>query len=97
MVLLIMAGMVAVARIPIQLTPNVEDTIISVRTTWEGASPLEVEQEIIDWATEMGTLVVAAAGNNNSSTPFYPASYRGVLSVAASGPIRASCQPRPSS
>jgi hypothetical protein len=27
-ILLLMAGMVAVTRIPIQLTPNVEDTII---------------------------------------------------------------------
>lgn len=47
-ILLLMAGMVAVTRIPIQLTPNVEDTIISVTTTWEGASPQEIEQEIID-------------------------------------------------
>src|SRR5687767_3667542 len=47
-ILLLMAGLVAIARIPIQLTPTVEDTIISVSTTWEGASPEEVEQEIID-------------------------------------------------
>ena len=47
-ILLVMAGMVALARIPIQLTPTVEDTIISVATTWEGASPDEIEQEIVD-------------------------------------------------
>lgn len=47
-ILTIMAGIIALQRIPIQLTPNVEDTIISVRTTWEGASPEEVEREIIE-------------------------------------------------
>lgn len=47
-VLTIMAGLVAIQRIPVQLTPTVEDTIISVSTYWEGASPSEVEQDIID-------------------------------------------------
>jgi len=47
-VLTIMAGLVALGRIPIQLTPNVEDTIVSVTTMWEGASPAEVEQELVD-------------------------------------------------
>lgn len=47
-ILLVMAGLVALARIPIQLTPTVEDTIISVATTWEGASPEEIEQEVVD-------------------------------------------------
>ena len=47
-ILLIMAGLIAATRIPIQLTPNVDSTIISVNTIWEGASPGEVEQNIID-------------------------------------------------
>ncbi|MCA9291684.1 MAG: efflux RND transporter permease subunit [Phycisphaerales bacterium] len=47
-VLLMMAGLIALKRIPIQLTPNVEDTIIGVSTFWEGASPEEVEREIIE-------------------------------------------------
>jgi HAE1 family hydrophobic/amphiphilic exporter-1 len=47
-ILLIMGGVIAITRIPVQLTPNVEDTIISVITTWEGASPAEIEQEIVD-------------------------------------------------
>ena len=46
--LLLLVGVVAFQRIAIQLTPNVEDTIIAVTTRWEGASPLEVEQEIVD-------------------------------------------------
>lgn len=51
--ILVLAGIVALQRIPVQLTPNVEDTIISVSTFWEGASPQEVEQEIIEPQEEM--------------------------------------------
>ena len=47
-ILVLVAGFLAIQRVPIQLTPNVEDTIISVSTFWEGASPSEIEQEIID-------------------------------------------------
>lgn len=34
-------------------------------------------------ARNAGTVIFAAAGNNNSSAPFYPASYAGVISVSA--------------
>lgn len=47
-ILVLLAGALAIQRVPIQLTPNVEDTIISVSTFWEGASPSEIEQEIVD-------------------------------------------------
>ncbi|MCA8962360.1 MAG: efflux RND transporter permease subunit, partial [Planctomycetes bacterium] len=47
-ILIVMSGVVALQRIPVQLTPNVEDTIIAVTTRWEGASPQEIEQEIVD-------------------------------------------------
>src|SRR5690606_5047555 len=47
-IIVAMAGLLALRRIPIQLTPNVEDTIVSVTTRWEGASPDEIEREIID-------------------------------------------------
>jgi len=50
--LILLAGVVALRRIPIQLTPNVEDTIIAVTTRWEGASPEEIEQEIVDLQEE---------------------------------------------
>jgi len=46
--MVLLGGIVAFQRIAIQLTPNVEDTIVSVSTFWEGASPLEIEQEVID-------------------------------------------------
>jgi len=37
----------------------------------------------IDYAVRRGVIVVASAGNNNTSVPQYPAGYPGVLSVAA--------------
>ncbi|MBN2560930.1 MAG: efflux RND transporter permease subunit [Phycisphaerae bacterium] len=35
-------------RVPVQLTPNLDQPIVSVSTYWEGASPEEVEREIIE-------------------------------------------------
>jgi HAE1 family hydrophobic/amphiphilic exporter-1 len=47
-VLIMLAGIVALSRLPIALTPTVQDTIVTVTTFWEGASPEEVEQNVID-------------------------------------------------
>jgi len=47
-ILVVLAGVVSLGRIPIQLTPNVESTIVTVSTFWEGASPEEIEQNVID-------------------------------------------------
>lgn len=41
------------------------------------------EQDAFTRARGAGVIIVAAAGNNNSSTPSYPASYQGVISVSA--------------
>ncbi|MCH9030797.1 MAG: efflux RND transporter permease subunit [candidate division Zixibacteria bacterium] len=43
-----MAGVIALTNIPIQLTPEVSTPIITVTTNWFGASPEEIEKEIID-------------------------------------------------
>lgn len=40
-------GSIALFRMPIQLTPEVQIPAISVETRWPGASPQEVEREII--------------------------------------------------
>jgi HAE1 family hydrophobic/amphiphilic exporter-1 len=40
-------GLLALAAMPIQLTPEVQVPTISVATTWRGASPQEIEREII--------------------------------------------------
>jgi hydrophobic/amphiphilic exporter-1 (mainly G- bacteria), HAE1 family len=40
-------GIVALTRMPMQLTPEVQRPTITVETSWPGASPQEVEQEIV--------------------------------------------------
>jgi serine protease len=43
-------------------------------------------QSVVDDVRAQGVIVVAAAGNRASSLAFYPASFRGVISVSAVGP-----------
>ena len=45
--LTVLFGLVALLRMPVQLTPEVETPIISIETSWPGASPEEVEREIV--------------------------------------------------
>ncbi|MSP81354.1 MAG: efflux RND transporter permease subunit [Alphaproteobacteria bacterium] len=45
--LLVLFGLLALARIPIQLAPDVRQPIITIDTTWRGASPVDVEREIL--------------------------------------------------
>jgi multidrug efflux pump subunit AcrB len=40
-------GVVAAFRIPIQMIPDLEVRTITVRTAWPGATPQDVEKEII--------------------------------------------------
>jgi hypothetical protein len=40
-------GLVAATRIPVQMIPDLEVRTISVRTTWPGATPQDVEKEIL--------------------------------------------------
>lgn len=47
-ILLVLFGSLALFRIPVQLTPTVEEPQISVATVWPGASPQEIEREIVD-------------------------------------------------
>jgi len=47
-VMAILFGVLALARIPIQLAPDVRKPIVSVQTQWPGAAPAEVEREIVN-------------------------------------------------
>ena len=47
-ILLTLFGLLSVFKIPVQLTPNVDLPEISILTNWQGASPVEIEREIID-------------------------------------------------
>jgi HAE1 family hydrophobic/amphiphilic exporter-1 len=44
--MVVMFGLVALENIPIQLAPDVNRPVITVRTNWPGAAPAEVEREI---------------------------------------------------
>ncbi len=46
--LIALFGVVALYQLPVQLAPDVEKPEITVRTTWQGASPHEVEREVVD-------------------------------------------------
>ncbi len=43
----VMFGIVALQTIPIQLAPDVNRPVISVKTSWFGAAPAEIEREIV--------------------------------------------------
>lgn len=45
--MVVLMGWVALQAIPIQLTPDVRKPLIQIQTNWRGASPLEVESEIL--------------------------------------------------
>jgi len=52
-----------------------------INCSWGSSSFSRYEQEVIDYATSKGSLVVASAGNENTKASFFPGSYKGVLSV----------------
>ncbi len=51
--MVVMFGLVAFETIPIQLIPDVNRPVITVDTNWRGASPAEVEREIVNRQEEV--------------------------------------------
>lgn len=47
-IIAVLAGYIALTSVPIQLTPEVTRPVVTVTTNWFGASPEEIEREIID-------------------------------------------------
>ena len=47
-ILIILFGIIGLSRMPYQLSPTVIEPEISITTTWTGATPYEVEREIIE-------------------------------------------------
>ena len=45
--LLVLFGLLSLYRIPIQLTPNVDQPLVTVTTGWSGANPQEIEDNIV--------------------------------------------------
>lgn len=56
-----------------------------INMSWGGGAWSATFQTLFNIAKSKGIICVAAAGNSNTSTPMYPASYNHVISVAASG------------
>jgi HAE1 family hydrophobic/amphiphilic exporter-1 len=46
-ILILLFGLIALFRMPMQLTPEVEVPMLTIETRWPGASPQEVEREIV--------------------------------------------------
>ncbi len=46
--MVLLFGIAALNSIPIQLTPDVRNPIITIQTLWPGAAPAEIEREIIN-------------------------------------------------
>ena len=47
-ILVVTFGIIGLNKLPIQLTPDVETPKITVQTIWNGATPYEVEKEIVE-------------------------------------------------
>ena len=46
--LIVVLGIVALFRLPVQLFPDIEEPVISIFTAWRAAAPTEVESELIE-------------------------------------------------
>ncbi|HNW24096.1 MAG TPA: S8 family serine peptidase [Candidatus Cloacimonas sp.] len=54
-----------------------------INCSWGGTTYSQAYQDVINYAYSLGSVIVAAAGNNNNTIPVYPAAYKNVLAVAA--------------
>ncbi len=52
-ILVMMFGLIGLNKLPVQLTPDVETPEITVNTIWPGASPYEIEKDIIEKQEEV--------------------------------------------
>lgn len=55
-----------------------------ISCSWGGGGYAQTYQNIVNEARNRGILVIAAAGNDNTNSVFYPAGYNNVISVASS-------------
>ena len=67
-ILVVLFGLLSLFIVGIQLIPDVDRPIITVRTRWPGASPQEIESEIVDEQEEKLKNVSGLAKMTSSST-----------------------------
>lgn len=66
--LALLAGLLSLSRVPVQMTPEVESVVISITTTWEGASAQEIETDVVEAQEErLGNLRGLRQMSSNSS------------------------------
>ena len=65
-ILVTMFGAIAMFNMPMQLTPNVERPTLSVSADWPGASPQEIEKEIVSELEERLTSVQGLTKMNST-------------------------------
>lgn len=58
--------------------------IINMSLGWPRSMETKFLREAVYYALNQGVIIVAAAGNNNSTEPLFPCAYEGVLCVASS-------------
>ena len=71
-ILIVTFGLIGLNKLPVQLTPDVETPQITVQTVWNGATPYEIEKEIIEKQEEVlkglqGLTKMESASYNNLS------------------------------
>ncbi len=54
-----------------------------INCSWGSGTRSQAEKELVDSVLKLGSVIVAAAGNNGNHETFYPAGYDGIISVAA--------------
>lgn len=69
-ILVLTFGLIGLNKLPVQLTPDVETPQITVQTSWGGATPYEIEKEIIEKQEEalkglQGLTKMESASYNN--------------------------------
>ena len=55
-----------------------------ISMSWGGPGFSQTGQNLVNQAANQGIVMVAAAGNSNTNTQYYPAAYNNVISVASS-------------
>ena len=70
--ILCVLGIAAAMRVPVQMIPDLDTRVISVRTSWPGATPQDVEKEILveqeDYLRNLPNLsrITATASSNSA-------------------------------
>jgi len=69
LILIVLAGLMSVAGLPIQLTPDVTIPTVTVTTRWPGSSPAEVEAELLEDQEEALKSVVGLVHMESEARP----------------------------